>query len=292
MRKAIVASVCASAVVVAAVAVWHNGLEQQRLSAISAIGGANVTWLLRPGDLGANQADPEAGYGVTSNRVAVFKAGPQLWVVTSSPEGSPRLDPVAHLGDEVPSSLALDVTGTMLTVSGRYLGMLDADGRPLHSVPLPYDGARLQPSVHQGAVYLISGAAGDQRLYRFIEDGTLQVVLETNEPIVAAADSADAIYGMTPTKIVRVRAGPAQVVFQTPKRDWDGPLMSLAVTQDGVVLFSTATRVYALLGRNAVSIVNNAGGYLLTRDEALYVFDARRQILFALSPASADLFKD
>ncbi|MDE1940143.1 MAG: hypothetical protein KGI68_14065, partial [Alphaproteobacteria bacterium] len=71
-----------------------------------------------------------------------------------------------------------------------------------------------------------------------------------------------------------------------------GPIRSLAVTADGVILFSTDAKVYALLGPNALSIVNNAGGTLRVRNGSLYVLDRQRKILFSLHPASAHLISE
>jgi hypothetical protein len=65
----------------------------------------------------------------------------------------------------------------------------------------------------------------------------------------------------------------------------------LAVTPDGLVLFSTDSKVYALLGPNALSIVNNAGGTLRQQGDVLYVLDPKRKLWFSLSPASMALFK-
>lgn len=74
--------------------------------------------------------------------------------------------------------------------------------------------------------------------------------------------------------------------------DFTSPIRSLAVTDDDVVVFSTNTKVYALVGPNAVSIVNDAGGTLRVRSGVLYVLDRRRRILFSMSPASAQLLSD
>jgi hypothetical protein len=179
----------------------------------------------------------------------------------------------------------------MLTVSGGYFGMLDENGDLVQGIPLPSPDVQLAPSVHEGATYLFGKSGDHHRLYRFIDDGTLQVLLESGQPIVAAADSETAMFAATSSAILRITAGTPETLFTAPD-DFAGPIRSLAVTADGIVLFATDARVYALLGPDALSIVNDAGGSIRVRDGSLYVLDPTRQLLFRLRPASAQLFAE
>jgi hypothetical protein len=96
----------------------------------------------------------------------------------------------------------------------------------------------------------------------------------------------------TASTIMRIKAGTPEILFRAPSDEFAGPIRSVAVAEDGVIIFATDTKVYALLGPNALSIVNDAGGTLRVRDGVLYVLDPHRKVLFSLVPASAKLFSE
>lgn len=277
----------------AGVVVFGIGLSEalavRNGTAVTAIGSARIEQMLGPRDFAALGGPIGRDLGVTHGGAVVFQTGAVLRVVDPASAPLPAVQPIAL--SAVPDSFALDPSGTMLTVSGGYFGMLDENGDLVQGIPLPSPDVQLAPSVHEGATYLFGKSGDHHRLYRFIDDGTLQVLLESGQPIVAAADSETAMFAATSSAILRIKAGTPETLFTAPE-DFAGPIRSLAVTADGIVLFATGARVYALLGPDALSIVNDAGGSIRVRDGALYVLDPARQLLFRLRPASAQLFAE
>jgi hypothetical protein len=264
-------------------------LAVRKATAVTAIGSAHIERILGPMELAALGSPIGRDIGVTRSGAIVFRAGATLRVVERAGASFPEVGEVAAA--VVPDSFALDPSGTMLTISGGYFGMLNEDGELVQGIPLPSPDLQLAPSVHEGATYLFGKTGDHHRLYRFIDDGTLQVLLESGQPIVAAADHETAMFAATGSAILRIKAGTSETLFTAPA-DFAGPIRSLAVTADGIVLFATDAKVYALLGANALSIVNDAGGSIRVRDGALYVLDPARQLLFSLRPASAQLFTE
>ena len=288
-RIAIVLAVIAAIVVVALASGWSEVFADRDATAVAAIGGAHVEHVMEPRDFARFGSPIARDFGVTPSGAIAFQAGGRLRVIDKT--RASRISEVVLAG-LAPDSFSLDPRGTMLTVAGGYFGMLNESGQIVPAIPLPYRDARLAPSVHEGATYLFGGSPGHYRLYRFIDDGTFQVVLESEEPIVAAADNATTTFAATASAILRIEAHTPEVLFKTPADGFAGPIRSIAVTADGIVLFATDAKVYALLGANALSIVNNAGGSLRLRDGVLYVLDPARRLLFSVRPASAQLFSE
>ncbi|MGD0722100.1 MAG: hypothetical protein ABR970_13770 [Roseiarcus sp.] len=254
-------------------------------SAPTASAAATIAPLLGPGDFAALGDRIGPDFGVTADGAIAFSAGGALHALARGG----RTQTIDIDGDP-PESFVVDASGPMLGIVDGYLGLLGEDRRFGAARPLPKAPMRLAPSVRPGVFYLSGGAAGDYRLYRFIDDGALQLLMASHEPIVDAADSARDVYAATASEILKIRAGQPDVLFHAPDDDFGGPIRSLAVAEDDLVLFSTDTKVYALLGGAAISIVNDAGGILRIRGDALYVLDPKREILFALRPASSRLF--
>lgn len=284
-----VAIVVGLAVVVAFGIGLSEALAVRNGAAVTAIGSARIEQMLGPRDFAALGGPIGRDLGVTHGGAVVFQTGAALRVVDPARAPLPEVHAIAV--SAVPDSFTLDPSGTMLTVSGGYFGMLDENGDLVQGIPLPSPDVQLAPSVHEGATYLFGKSGDHHRLYRFIDDGTLQVLLESGQPIVAAADSETAMFAATSSAILRIKAGTPETLFTAPD-DFAGPIRSLAVTADGIVLFATDARVYALLGPDALSIVNDAGGSIRVRDGSLYVLDPTRQLLFRLRPASAQLFAE
>lgn len=190
-----------------------------------------------------------------------------------------------------PDSFAFDRGGALLVTADGFLGRIGADGGAVPGVPLPDIGARLSPSLRPGAVYLIATHLGGARLYRFFEDGRYQVLLESDRPLVAATDDREHVYAATTDMIVRLAEPQPIVMFKAPDGEWPG-IRSLAATDEGLLLFSTPEKVFALRNGVALSIINDSGGDLRVRDGRLYVLDGRRALLYSLSPASATMFPE
>lgn len=287
-RLVVIASIV---VAVALLVALRQQLANRDAAAVTAVGAAQVEAILGPSDFASMGGDPGSEFGVTAGQAIVFSAGGVLRVDNSIHSAWPRATKVEIAGTQ-PESFALDADGPMLGIAGGYFGVLNPDGQMTKSIPMPFDGMRLAPSIHPGAVYLFGGARDDYRLYRFIEDGTLQIVLESDEPIVSVADNQQSIFAATARQVMRIEAGSPRILFTAPSDGFDGPIRSVAVTEDGLVLFSTDARVYAMMGPNALSIVNDAGGSLRVRDGVLYVLDPNRKILFSLKPASVQLLSE
>lgn len=268
---------------------FNKALADREATSIAVIGGAHIERLLGPRDFAALGGPIGPDFGVTSSGAIVFQAGGALRVIDPTRASTSGTRDIALAG-AVPDSFSLDPRGTMLTIANGYFGMLNERGEIVPAVPLPYRNAHLAPSVHDGAAYLFGGGAKPYRLYRLIDDGTLQILLQSADPIVAAADTESAMFAATASVILRLKAGTPTVLFKTPQDGFKGPIRSIAVTADGIVMFATDTKVYALLEPNALSIVNDAGGSLRLRDGVLYVLDPTRRMLFSLRPASAQLF--
>lgn len=276
--------------IVALIGVFRDAIADRDASAVAVIGTVEVDHILGPRDFDALGGAIGPDLGISGAPAVVLMAGGLLRAVDHLDSSRPRIREIDIAGHQ-PKSFALDQNGAMLAVADGYFGVLNQDGQIVDGVPLPFSNMRLAPSSHVGAVYLFGGAQKDYRLYRFIDDGTLQILLETDVPIIAAADNEQSIYAATASTILQIKAGTPDVLFKAPE-DFAGPIRSLAVTADGVILFSTDAKVYALLGPNALSIVNNAGGTLRVRNGSLYVLDRQRKILFSLHPASAHLISE
>lgn len=266
----------------------RDAMAERDRTAITAVASATIERWLGPQEFEAFGGPLSLDFGVTESGAAVFRAGPVLRLADPARAALPRTADVTI--STTPDSFALDVDGTMLTTSEGYFGAVDDDDRVLAAVPLPYAEARLAPSVHEGATYLFGSDGTTHRGYRFIDDGTFQILAESPEPLVAMADDESNIYAATARTIVRVRPGAAEVLFRAPDTNFVGPIRSLAVSTDGIVFFSTDTKVYALLGQHAMSVVNNAGGAIRIRGGVLYVLDPQRRMLFTMRPASGQLF--
>ncbi len=188
-------------------------------------------------------------------------------------------------------SFAFDRGGPLLTVADGFLGRIDAQGQVVSGVPLPEGDARLSPSLRPGATYLIAAYRKGSRLYRFLEDGSFQILLESDRTLVAAADDRDNIYAATGSMIVRLADPKPVVIFKAPDDAAWGAIRSLAAGDDGLLLFSSDDKIFALRDGVALSIVNDSGGVLRVRDGRAYVLDARRHLLYSLTPVSMAMFR-
>ncbi len=278
-------------VVLAFVYELRRQLADRDQSVVATIAAGHFESILGPQDFAAWGGEPGPDFGVTSAQAVVFSAGGALRVDTNIHSLWTRTA-IVKIDGLQPTSFALDAGGPMLGVAGGYLGLLDENGQFTKSIPLGFDGMRVAPSINQGVVYLFGGAGDAYRVYRLIEDGTMQTLLECGEQIVSVADNQTSVFVATANHVMRIQAGTPQVLFTSPSSGFDGPIRSIAATEDGLVLFSTDKKVYALMGPNALSIVTNAGGTLHVLDNVLYVLDPNRKILFSVAPASLQLLHE
>lgn len=246
--------------------------------------GLTATVLLGPADLDGLGALGD-DFDIAQSNSAVLDAGRRLYEVDADSGGLTDLDL-----PKAPDSFAFDNNDVMLTVSDGFLGMLNDSGTPVAGVPIPFANARLARSAQDGAVYLMGGKDGDYRLYRFLEDGRFQILLQSAAPLVAAADNKTGTYAATASLILRIASPQPVVMFKAPDEPGWGPILSLAAAPDGLLFFSTPKRIYALKGGIALSVVNNSGGILRLRGARLDVLDRGRRLFYTLAPASLALF--
>lgn len=275
------------AVLVAAFALAYREADRDsRLSIVHVAEAGAVRHLLGPSDFPPGMISGDFGVA-NANTVAVLVDG-RLHVAEALGAAGARVREIDVQGAQ-PGSFALDAQGELLAISNGFFGALDAKGRIGEAVPLPDTDMRLAPSARAGAVYLFGGAGGEWRLYRFLADGSLQIVMQSDQQIVAVADAGEEIYVATTRAILRIRPVEPELLFAVPE-GWT--LRSLAVGADGQLFFATDAKVYGLIGPDAISIVNDAGGSLRVHDDVLYVLDPRRRLLFDLRPANTQLFRE
>jgi len=257
-------------------------------TALKHIGTLSVDYLLTP-DEALSLQDLGQDFDVSSTGGVFLRSGTRL-ICAGRPPGE-RAPAVLDLRTQCPQSFAIDSRDTLLAVHEGFLAKLEENGDFADAIPLPFDNARLAHSIHDGAVYLFEGSEDDHRLYRFLEDGTFQILLKSDAPIVGVGDSGTDVYVATPSLVLRLAPGSPVCVFKAPDTAQWGPIVSLAVSPDsGLLFFSTSQRVYALQQGVALSIINNAGGTLRVRGDKLYVMDRKRHLLLAFSPASRAMF--
>lgn len=279
----------ALAVIVLLVALWTAEwivqiVRLRNETALSHLAGLRSDVLLDPETLRA-LSPLDADFDIAGDGSVLFASGGRVYEAMAD-SGAPEALPLpAKL-----QSFAFDRSGALLTVSDGFLGRVDAQGRIVSGVPLPEGDARLSPSLRPGATYLIAAYREGSRLYRFLEDGSFQVLLESDRPLVAAADDRDHIYAATARIIVRLADPKPVVIFKAPDDAW-GPIRSLAAGENGLLLFSTPDKVFALRDGVALSIVNDSGGALRVRDGRAYVLDAQRHLLYLLTPISSTMFR-
>jgi hypothetical protein len=267
-----------------AISVGYFAVTQREAYAITRIRGLEIDHLLGPADIN------EAGnfgedFDVTANSHVILRFADRLYQAGAT-------EPVAPLAIKgaIPHSIAIDSSDTLLAVAAGYFGVLNADGEVVQGVPLPYDDARLARSVESSAVYLFGGKERNYRLYRFLEQGRFQVLLESDVPIRAVTDTRSAIYLATDSYIARLDTPTPRLMFRAPNEAGWGRIVSLAASDDDLLFFSTEKRVYAWHRGVALSIINDSGGALRVRGDKLFVLDHKRQLLYAAHPASRALF--
>jgi hypothetical protein len=270
----------------AAVIVAVYASAERRNTRLALVGGLAVDYLLTPSDMARLGRSLDADFAVLPSGHLLLGAGADLYSLSTG--DSPTLQLLALRGPH-PQSLTADQDGTLLTVADGFFGMVNAEGEALDAVPLPLPSMRLVASAAPGVVYLFGGEGSDFRVYRFAETGEFQILLQTDETIVGVADTAGTVYVATPTRILRVDAAGPAVLLTGGTAELDGGILSLAATSDGGVLFSTCSRIYALQGGAALSVVNDSGGSLRLRGETLYVLDPVRRLLYGLRPVTGRL---
>lgn len=196
------------------------------------------------------------------------------------PQGSPKID-----------SLAIGADNSLLTVADGFLGTLGDDGVPVAGVPLPYAGARLAPSAAPGSVYLFGPSSTGHRLYRFFEDGKYRILLQADAPIRAVSDTRDSLFIASDRAVVRLSTEGQTLVFRLPEDADPGPIVSIAARDDKLLFVATASRVFAVIGGEALSIVNDSGGQLRLSGESLFVLDDKRGLFYRLAPATQRMFE-
>jgi len=277
MKKALIifALLALLAAVVRFLMVWRDARPETDLRVLN---GVEVNYILTPTRAGSLEVTLRPEFDVTSSEN----------IIINSNDGLLELEPMSRgltaekLGSTAPDSFALDEGTTVLAISGQFFGQLDA-AEYSRAVPLPSRGMHLAPSTNAGTVYLFGGEGRSSHLlYAVHRDGQLTILAELTDSIIAAADTQHAVYIATNREIYRVRGNKLELLIRLPENI--GQLISLAAAADDKVLyFSSESRVYALRGLAAISIVNNAGGVLRIRKGKLYFWDPARKLLVTLT---------
>jgi hypothetical protein len=282
-------AVIALAVVVcyAAVRVALYVHEARETSSIAAISTVNLEYVIDPTDVRWRAAPFAPDFDVTSSATVLLRNGTNLYEI-QPPFGQGSFSAIKVNGP-APDSFAVDNDDTLLTVAGGYFGMLGPTGETIDAVPLPDAKMRLAHSAVDGIVYLYGGENSDYRLYSFADNGSFRILLQLDEPIVAVADNQKCVYIATGTRLFQIRNDHVSLLLKLSEDD-GGPIQSVAAGDDDLLFFSTDSKVYAMRGSGALSIVNNSGGGLRLRGDTLYVLDASRSLVYTLRPATRKLF--
>jgi hypothetical protein len=225
-------------------------------------------------------------FGVASDGGVFLSSG--RGVVEVEPGDRPGL--VLGAAETGPDSLAVGADDAMPTIAKGFLGVLGDDGQPVAGVPMLCDQQRVAPSARPGAFYLLCNKDGQGFVYRFLSAGTVEKLFATDTPLVAVTDTPGDVYVATPHLVLKLGEGGSRIVFQSPSDATFPPIVSIAASSDGLLFIGTADRVYVSVGGSALSIVNDSGGSLRWRNDALYVLDRQRGMLYALSPATTAMF--
>lgn len=278
----------AAALLLILLVIWQAASEAPATS-VRTLAGINVTHLVMPGHLEDLALAPAPGqFDVTSTGNVLLLSEGRIYEIESTPQ-SVVADFLSGATGKI-ASFALDRSDTVLTITGRYFGQIEADGLPSQAFPLPSTDMQVVASVARGNVYLFGGRGSSaQRLYVLGSSGRIEILAELPDPIVAVADSAEAVYVATREAIYRLTSKTAAVRVQIDTAELGGPLVSIAATADDKNLFfATAGQVFTMRGDAAVTIVSNAGGAIRWRDDRLFVWDGQRQLVLALAFQRAD----
>ena len=167
---------------------------------------------------------------------------------------------------------------------------------------LPSNGMRLARTDKPGEMLLYGGDIPDvySDVHLLRSDGTAQWLVSSDEtPVAIAAAAGGQLYVVTRGRvehhtgagsaydIIRLplegRAAPS-LVFGADVLAEREPIESLALAPGGRLLFfSTRRKVYAVDGPLVVKVLDGLGGVLRVSGDRLYVFNANRRVLLALS---------
>jgi hypothetical protein len=281
MRPRLVLKIVLGVIVVSAVA-WIASWGQSFVTTEREL---RVDYILTPKRVERLPHPLGSGFDVAATGNIVIQAGGSLLELEADPDGL-----VAdRFSSSAPDNFTFDRGTTLLTITGQYFGQLDEAGKFSKAVPLPAQGMRLAPSTVGGAVYVFGGPSlTNRRVYAISAEGKLAVIAEVLAPVVAVADSSDAIYIATAREIFKVAEKSVNLVVRVPIST--GVIHSLAVCPDNHLLFfSTRDRVYAMQGLAAIAIVKNVGGALRLHDGTLYLWDARRHLLLSFPEVEKNL---
>jgi hypothetical protein len=285
-RKITLAS--AAAILLILMVIWQAASEAP-VTSVRTLAGTDVTHLVTPRHLEDLELAPAPGqFDVTSAGNVLMLSGGQIYEIESTPRAVVA-DAVSDAMGKI-DSFALDRGDVMLTIAGRYFGQIETDGLPSQAFPLPSPDMQIAASVARGNVYLFGGRGSSaQRLYALGSSGRIEILAELPDPIVAVADSRDAVYVATADAIYRLTSETAAARVQVDTAELGGPLVSVAATADDKTLFfATASQIFATRGDAAVTLVSNAGGVIRWRDDRLFVWDGQRQLVLALAFRRAD----
>src|SRR5207302_4144356 len=112
--------------------------------------------------------------------------------------------------------------------------------------------------------------------------GTLQIEAEIAEPVVAVADNDAAVYLASNHNLFRVTPNGVTIVARLPETL--GDIVSIAAAPDDKALyFTTDNEPFVFIGLAAVAILNDLGGTAHFRNDKLYVWSPKRQLMVAVN---------
>ena len=262
----------------------RRAASEAPLTSVRALAGTEVTHLATPHHLEDLELAPAPGqFDVTSAGNVLLLSGGRIYEIEST-AGSVVADALSGAAARI-DAFALDRGDTVLTIAGQYFGQIEADDLPSQAFPLPSADMQVAASVARGNVYLFGGRGSNaRRLYALGSGGSIEILAELPDPIVAVADSRAAVYAATADAIYRLTSGTAEVRMQADRAELGGSLVSIAATDDDQTLFfATASQIFVMRGDAAVSLVSNAGGAIRWRDGRLFVWDGQRRLVLALA---------
>ncbi len=250
--------------------------EEHRLSILK---GLNVDYILTPENVISLPLPIDKCFEATLTGSIILRCGSQLIELEPSSDGTNAHK--INVNDSAPDSYTIDQDGALLTVSGYFFGQME-EASFSKVLPLPTLGMLVKTSIYPGTVYLFGGVKNENnRLYAIHRDGNFTIIVELPDPIVSVTDTKDIIYLATNNEIYSVSPKSVNVVIRLPENS--DPITSIEVSPDNEILYyATANKVFALHGLAALSIVNNAGGFLRLRGEKLYLWDSQQKILVCI----------
>jgi hypothetical protein len=174
---------------------------------------------------------------------------------------------------------------------------------------LPTRGMRIARGSQEGELLLFGGTdtSLNHNVYRIKKDGTAEWVLAAPAPIVLVAEANQQLYAVMTRQdgdyqfenvfhipLDNPRVKDAEKIVDGAELANPHAIESIAVDPSGTILFvSTAHEIYEVNGPVVWKIADGIGGILRVKNKVLYILNAKRKLLLALSgvmkPSDGDI---